>query len=431
MWLVIIILVFSGTVVYATLRLTGIFWRITSASRQNSELQKAAHELMNASDFLTEQVQRFTMDGDVRFMDQYFTEAFESKRREEAVARMDLGESTKPALQRLQQALDSSVELMNIEYYAMRLVIEAKGYTDYPEILEDFQLDQEDLARSPEEKMRRATELVHNDEYYRHKDQIRNGMQASLNEVEKLTKTIEEAEIASLEREIRMVRVAIIIQALLIFFMVWLTTRLAIRPVLGAVEQIKADLPISETGSNEFRYLAAAYNKMYEKNKSSIENLSFIASHDELTGAYNRAGYEFLLTNLDFKDTCMMLFDVDDFKHFNDTYGHEVGDKILTKVVTVIRKVFRDDDCICRIGGDEFVVFLMHSEGINRRLIESKIEQIKEDLEDTEDGLPPIYLSIGIVSGEHASTTDELFEQADEAMYRSKKNGKGSYTFYE
>jgi diguanylate cyclase (GGDEF)-like protein len=430
LWLVLIIFIFSGTVVFATLSLTGTFLSITSASKQNSDLKNAAHELMNASDYLTEQVQRFTVEGDVRFMNQYFTEAFESNRREEAVEKMDLGKKTKQAFIKLQDALNQSVELMDIEYYAMRLVIEAKGITDYPDILEGIKLSEEDMNLSSEEKMRRASELVHNDKYYQYKDKIRKSMQDSIKEVDKLTRNIEDAEISSLQRQIRLVRISIIIQAGLIFFLIWLTTRLAIDPILDAVEQIKEDLPIAETGSNEFRYLAGAYNKMYEKNKSNIENLSFKASHDELTGAYNRAGYDFLLANLHLEDTYMMLFDVDDFKLFNDNYGHDVGDKVLIKVVNVIRKVFRDDDCVCRIGGDEFVVFIMHSDGINHQLIESKIKQISTRLENTEDGLPPIYLSIGIVNGKDASDSTDMFEKADEAMYVSKNNGKGSYTFY-
>ena len=82
LWLVLIIVIFSGTVVYFSFRLTATVGRITEASRQSQDLQKAAHELMNASDYLTEQVQRFTINGDLRFLEQYFTEAFESKRRE-------------------------------------------------------------------------------------------------------------------------------------------------------------------------------------------------------------------------------------------------------------------------------------------------------------------------------------------------------------
>jgi len=430
LWLVVIIVLFSGTVVFTTLRLTDTFLDITAAYKQNSELQNAAYELMNASDYLTEQVQRFTVSGEHRFMDQYFEEAFESKRREEAISKMDVDEKTDAALSHLQSAMNNSLELMDMEYYAMHLVADAKGFSDYPEILDDVELSEEDMALSSDQKMLRAMEIVHSDEYYDKKTQIRNGMQESLNEVQKLTDTIENNELESLTREIRIVRVVVLIQALMIFFMIWLTTRLAINPVLNAVDEIKEDRPISISGSNEFRYLAYAYNRIYEKNKNSLESLSFKASHDELTGVYNRAGYDFLLTNIKLETTYMMLIDVDNFKRINDTYGHEIGDKALIKVVSILKKAFRDNDYICRIGGDEFVVFMLHSDGVHRRLIESKLELINAELEKTEDGLPPISISVGVFNGKDAKDASDLFEKADVAMYESKKNGKGTYTFH-
>ncbi|MBR5116583.1 MAG: GGDEF domain-containing protein, partial [Lachnospiraceae bacterium] len=216
-----------------------------------------------------------------------------------------------------------------------------------------------------------------------------------------------------------------------ILFILMLTTRLAIYPILNAVEQIKSDSPISETGSIEFRYLANAYNKMYMKNKSSIEHLNYKASHDELTGAYNRTGYDHLLSSIELETCHLMLFDLDNFKEINDTYGHETGDKVLIKLVDTLRHVFRDDDDICRIGGDEFVVFMVHSSGMNRRLIISKIEQIGSELEDTSDDLPPISVSVGILNGKDITDTSSVFEKIDEAMYESKTRGKHTYTFCE
>ena len=429
LWLMVIILVFSAVIIVAMVHLTETFLDIRDASRQKTELKNAALELMNASDYLTEQVQRFTIDGDRQFLDRYFTEAFESKRREEAVTKLSAGEETTEALKYLQSAMNSSLELMNTEYYAMRLVIEARGYTDYPEILGEVTLTESDEALSPSEKMRRATELVHGDDYYELKDKIRSGMKDSIGEIDKLTDSIEESELDTLTHQIGIVHIAILIQALLVLYLLWLTTRLVINPVLNAVGQIKDNQPITEVGSREFRYLAGAYNKMYEKNRSNIESLSYKASHDELTGTYNRAGYDFLLSNLDLAATYMLLFDVDDFKKFNDTYGHETGDKVLIKLVNVLKRVFRDDDCICRIGGDEFVVFMMHSGGLNHRLIESKIELIKTELEKTDDGLPAVHVSIGVMNGSKASDADDLFKKADEAMYESKKQGKSTYTF--
>ena len=127
---------------------------------------------------------------------------------------------------------------------------------------------------------------------------------------------------------------------------------------------------------------------MYEVYKRSLANLNFKASHDELTGAYNRSGYELLLSSIDLGSTTMMLFDVDNFKTINDTYGHEVGDKVLTRLVQVLKKNFRFDDYICRIGGDEFVVFI------------------------------------------EAADAADLFEKTDAAMYQAKQNGKRTYKFY-
>ncbi len=429
--LIIIIVIFSGTVVFSTAKLTSTFMRITSASKQNSELRNAANELMSASDYLTEQVQRFTIDGEVKYMEEYFTEAFETQRREEAIAKMDVDDRTDAALTHLQTAMAESVDLMDKEYYAMRLVIAAKGYANYPELLKGVKLSLEDLVLPSDEKMRRATELVLSEEYYEQKDAIRREVQESLVEVNKISKNIEENELESLRHQMRIVRAAILIQAAFIFFTLWLTSRLAINPLFDAVDRIKEDSPISANGSNEFNYLARAYNKMYEKNKSSFERLNYKASHDELTGAYNRAGYDYLLANIDLSSTYMMLFDVDNFKSINDTYGHETGDKVLIKIVNILKSIFRDDDCICRIGGDEFVIFIMHSSSMQRRLIESKISQINTELENTDDGLPPVTISIGIVNGKDVRDTEHIFEKTDAAMYESKKSGKNTYTFYE
>ena len=169
---------------------------------------------------------------------------------------------------------------------------------------------------------------------------------------------------------------------------------------------------------------------MYEAYKKSLERLNFKASHDELTGAYNRAGYDLLISSIDLNNTYMMLFDVDNFKSINDTYGHETGDKVLVKLVKVMKKNFRNDDYICRIGGDEFVVLMLHSSDVDRSLIAQKIDEINRELSAIDDGLPAVSISVGIVHGTDAKDAESLFEKSDAAMYRSKQNGKNTYTFY-
>lgn len=429
LWLIIGAILISGLMFFSTYHLSIGFRRLADVSEQQIELRKAARELMDASDYLTEKVQRFAVQGDLRFMEEYFHEAFEANRREEAVEIMSGEIGGSAALTKLRTAMDHSLELMNQEYYVMRLVIEAKGFTDYPETLRSVELSDEDRALSSNEKMSLAIKLVHNDEYYDQKNLIRENMRASLDELEKMAYDTDATALDSLSDEMNLMRTVIVIQTAGIFFMVWLTSRLGIHPVLNAVDRIKADSPIPETGANEFRYLARAYNQMYSAYKKSLENLNYKASHDELTGAYNRAGYDLLLSGIDLNSTYMLLFDVDNFKKINDTYGHETGDKVLINLVKVLKNNFRSDDYICRIGGDEFVVFMVHTTKLQHRLIASKIEEINEELAETGDELPIASVSVGIVHGSEAADVQTLFEKTDEAMYRAKKSGKHTYRF--
>ncbi len=429
--LVIGAVIIAGLMLYSTYHLSVSFQNLTKASEQQIELRKAARELMDASDYLTESVQRFTVNGDMRFLDDYFIEAFEANHREEAIKKMSEGEGASDALAKLQNAMDTSVKLMNQEYYAMRLVVDAKQYSQYPEILDTVVLSDADKMLTADAKMRRATELVLNDDYYAMKEDIRSNMRASLDELEKMAYDTDESAMKALSGEMVLVRVIIAVQTILIIFMVWLTSRLGIHPILSAVDRIKSDSPIPEVGANEFRYLARAYNRMYEVYRTSLEHLNFKASHDELTGAYNRAGYDLLLSSIDLNSTYMILVDVDDFKKVNDTFGHEIGDKVLAKLVQVLKNNFRSDDYICRIGGDEFVIFMVHATKMQQDLIVSKVEEINKELENLNDGLPAISVSIGIVHGTEATDAESLFERADAAMYRAKRSGKRTYRFHE
>ena len=126
-----------------------------------------------------------------------------------------------------------------------------------------------------------------------------------------------------------------------------------------------------------------------------------------------------------------MMLDVDNFKTINDTYGHETGDKVLKKLVQVLKKNFRSDDYICRLGGDEFVVFMVHSDEMQRKLIEMKLEKINQELSNADDGVPAVSVSVGIVHGTQASDVETLLSKGDEAMYKSKERGKHTFTFYD
>ena len=393
-WLIVGSIVFFSALLFFSFYFSANIKSFTEVTDKHIEFRKDALELMDASDYLTENVQRFTVNGERRFLNAYFDEAFTLKHREKAIEKMEQGSGDSVALRKLKRALVDSVELMNREYYAMRLVIEAKDYADYPDVLNSVDLTKADKELSAEAKMSLATKMVLDNDYYMKKNQIRNDMKASLDALEKEAASAEEKATKIFNRDLIFVRVILVLQTV------------------------------------EFRYLVRAYNKMYEAYKKSLERLNFKASHDELTKVYNRAGYESIVDGIDIANTYMILVDIDDFKHINDTYGHETGDKALIKTAGALKNNFRSDDYICRIGGDEFVVFMLHANEMDAAsTISRKIENINEELGNSEDGVPAISLSVGIVKGKETDNEDTLFAKADEAMYKSKQSGKNRYTF--
>lgn len=429
--LLIIAVIISVLLITVTYRSSSTFNRLSRATDEYIEMQKAAYELMDASDYLTEMAQRFTSTGDVQFLNAYFTEAFETKRREDAIAKMSANPHNQEALEKLQMAMQESLELMDREYYAMKLVVDAQHIQDYPEVLDQVKLSDKDKNLSAPIKMTRAQRMVLDNIYYGKKDLIRKDMQESLQHLETVTHTTQSSLNSEMSSKLQFVRIFIIVQTISIMVMIWLTARLGINPVLQAVDNIKDDSPIPEIGAIEFRYLAKTYNKMYKVYKSSIERLNYKASHDELTKAYNRSGYELILSSLDLKTTYVLLFDTDNFKKINDSYGHDVGDSVLKRIAESIRHNFRSDDYICRIGGDEFVVFMVHTDKEQKQLISSKVKQINEELAVPDQNLPKVTLSAGIVHGTEGPDAETIIHYADKALYAAKNNGRNCFAFYE
>lgn len=154
------------------------------------------------------------------------------------------------------------------------------------------------------------------------------------------------------------------------------------------------------------------------------------ASRDRLTGLYNRAGYDRLLAGIELKTTILLLFDGDKFKSVNDTYGHETGDRILRKMARVLQQNFRSEDPVCRIGGDEFVVLMLHMDGMPDELILNKISRINRELSHIDDQLPSVSLSVGVCHGRDEESVKTLFEHADAALYEVKQRGGHGCTIY-
>jgi len=419
-------LVISFLLLFATFNARAGYSRMRDNTDNYIRWERDAKDLQIASDYLTEQVRCYVETGKRDYLDNYFQEAEVTRRRDHALESIHefLGDS--PAYQSLQMAMDESVALMDREYYAMRLTVAAYGYdfTAFPAAIRQVELSEEDALLPRERQEALARSKVFDDVYHMRKQTISDKVQACLS---MLAEEIGQQQVNATEglnQILSRQRVLIIAAILVTLFTMLLTMLLVISPLLRAVVYIRADEPIPIKGSDEFQFLARTYNLMYEINREQKEQLAFEATHDPLTGIYNRSGYDFFLSNVDWNSSCLLLFDVDKFKDFNDTYGHDLGDRILKKVASAILESFRSQDYVCRIGGDEFAVIMVHTSQEHADLVRAKVESINQKLREAEDEMPELHLSCGVAYGETANNdTEAIFQRADEALYSIKKAG--------
>jgi diguanylate cyclase (GGDEF)-like protein len=170
------------------------------------------------------------------------------------------------------------------------------------------------------------------------------------------------------------------------------------------------------------------------------EELSFMATHDALTGLPNRTlildRVEQMLARSHRSQTpvAALFIDLDNFKSINDTLGHSAGDELLRAVTARLKGVVREADALGRLGGDEFVVISEEvsmgagPELIAERLLDALDQPFKLGA-DKQTRLT-VTASIGIAIGDHTSA-EELLRDADIAMYRAKWDGKNRYVVFE
>ncbi len=124
--------------------------------------------------------------------------------------------------------------------------------------------------------------------------------------------------------------------------------------------------------------------------------------------------------------------DIDRFKNFNDTYGHQIGDLVLKHIAAALTQSVRSTDLAARYGGEEFVVVLPETDEENSLRMAERIRATIEATKiPTERGVLTVTVSIGSATrGEDSMTQEQLIQSADAAMYQSKKNGRNKVTAY-
>jgi diguanylate cyclase (GGDEF)-like protein len=172
--------------------------------------------------------------------------------------------------------------------------------------------------------------------------------------------------------------------------------------------------------------------KEYSKTEHRIKRLKDTAEKDHLTGVNNRRTFDAYFetayrdAKINNNQFFVVFFDIDHFKKFNDTYGHDAGDKVLQIFAkTINSNIRKNDDIFFRYGGEEFV--LISSNGIRGIIQESSFltKKLKKAVELIRiSDLPKITCSMGVGFFEDGKTKEEMLKDADDNVYRAKENGR-------
>ena len=195
------------------------------------------------------------------------------------------------------------------------------------------------------------------------------------------------------------------------------------------IVHIHQSVPHKEQAYGE--YYPKSLNEKIRETQRLAARMAELANTDPVTGLYNhRAFFEQSARRMEEGPAYLMVLDLDDFKHINDTHGHLAGDEVLKRVGVLLREATRRVDVLGRVGGDEFAVLCpgVSSDEIAMRIAERIIAKVNDSAGATVG--EPVHISIGVASKQPDDTVRDLYQRADEALYAAKHKGKNVCCVY-
>jgi diguanylate cyclase (GGDEF)-like protein/PAS domain S-box-containing protein len=162
--------------------------------------------------------------------------------------------------------------------------------------------------------------------------------------------------------------------------------------------------------------------------KAMNEKLQKLATTDNLTGIYNRHKFEEMFSIevervLRYKSPLtLIMLDIDHFKNVNDTYGHDVGDKVIKNIVDIVKKNIRNIDIFVRWGGEEFIILCPETDSLSAATLAQKLRSAIDDA--SFDKVGNITCSFGVASFKDNESKDSFIKRSDSALYKAKDEGR-------
>ncbi len=212
-------------------------------------------------------------------------------------------------------------------------------------------------------------------------------------------------------------------------------------PDLETMTSLIANL-IDDTGSvldsnHAMESMMVHMNEEVESLRDNLQTLHTKAFTDQLTAIPNRRAFDKRIDELftsyqnEAQGFSLLLIDIDYFKQFNDTHGHDVGDKVLKYVASVMKGGIKGDDMLARYGGEEFVVLLPDTDYdaaisvgnyLRKKISSSKL--VDKDSNNQSKSLGYVTVSIGVAANNAQDDIDSIVKRADKALYLAKNKGR-------
>ena len=415
-------LVIALLMVFSMYQTSGSFHQIVSVTESYLSSQQTAGMLKNVSRGMSEACAGFVRSGSPDLSFAYFgQDAAISSQLEADSSYRDSNASEDEFMVR---ALDAFEKMKETEIRAMRLTADTLpgGVEACAPQLRQVPLSPEDSALSPEAKKALALSLITSEEYL----SLSQTIDTAVDDSHRIASEKGKNRAAQTEREVSVIigrqRVLVILFVITAVVALLLNRFLIIRPIQKSVDNLDRREPIPVRGSFEVRHMAQVYNDVLRDNVEKAAALSHAATHDPLTGLYNRAAFDKIYSQYEKGSVGLLIADVDHFKLYNDMYGHDAGDRVLKFVADKLSEHFRTGDFIFRFGGDEFCVIMPDQSQAHAEQVVEKVHAVNRDLAAIDDDLPPISISAGVAFWDRPNPEADLFRDADATLLRLKKD---------
>ena len=420
------ILVISNTV-------NARFHAVENAIEKFITCEQSSELIKESSNYLTDQARLFVVTQNEKYAQAYLDEINITQRQQKALEKMETVCSDKDlALQRLKIALEQGKSLISMELYAIRLAYKVKESNEIPEQISEIQIRSID-ENIPNSKLHDvAVTNLYGEGYLIYKTRINENCRLTIAAIEDQIRDdlhLNASELGSNIHRLRILFLVLLIVNVILFISF---SFLVILPLERFKTSIENDEKLNVIGSLECKHLAESYNEIYELKAQNEKSLLKKAEYDALTGILNRRAFDQICATSAEKQQpiALLLIDMDNFKFINDNYGHTGGDTALQELSRILTETFRTDDYVARIGGDEFAAILPNCAFSAANIIKQKILSVNEKLVNIKDNIKPVSVSVGVAFSEKGFS-EELFKNADRALYIVKEKGKRGCEIYD